>query len=475
MFNLRDTQKTILARKIAKDINELANVDAFQEPANYKMYDSACEYLISLSEPSQNDFFYCATVSEYYLHDFNLDRNKAETALRYANKGLEIREGYPRLEVTKLRALLALERFAEILESVPRLMEQHEALKNFIPLIYMKYQALICLGRIDEAKNFFFKNISRIFNEREENYEQVWDGEADLADRKIIVDLGQDSGPGDSMRRVTSLLPHLSDAKSVNFRNAGKFSSVLETAFPGSTNDVIADDNTIHIIGHAAHGLGFDAFGAQFDWAGKLFNTETFQSTYAKMIEAVPEFLETERPKIGLAWRTHVMNRFRMQETHLPLTELVPLLKSDAHVFVFQYQISARERATLESYPNCIILEDLIDIFDDIDTLLTALNSIDYLFTTITSIRDIAGAIQVPVVSISPLRFLRDNWRVDSSGQDLLFPSVKNYLWTIDEGRRLPVVRGLKDMLERIELHNSEPETEPETATVEEAQDYAQS
>ncbi|WP_368416829.1 tetratricopeptide repeat protein [Falsiroseomonas sp.] len=128
--------------------------------------------------------------------------------------------------------------------------------------------------------------------------------------------------------------------------------------------------------------------------------------------------------KVGLCWRGSYSSGYR-QRGFIKAGDLTPLLAVEGVRFVnLQVNLTHAEQEVFQG--KLSVIPDL-DLFDDFDGTAALLTELDLVISLGVSMRDVAGAVGVPVWSFTTWPGAADVWRRGPGGVDVWQPSILHY------------------------------------------------
>jgi len=133
----------------------------------------------------------------------------------------------------------------------------------------------------------------------------------------------------------------------------------------------------------------------------------------------------TNRKTCGISWRS--ANQKLGKDKSVSLEDLLPILSTDDMQFVnLQYGDTAEEIASLqEKYQQSLYSVPEIDIFNDIDGVMSIISACDLIITTSNSTAHLAGALGKETLLLTPYSVGKFWYWHDIDGVSLWYPSVR--------------------------------------------------
>ena len=140
-------------------------------------------------------------------------------------------------------------------------------------------------------------------------------------------------------------------------------------------------------------------------------------------IKSLPQF--SNQKTCGISWRSS--NQKLGKDKSVPLLDLLPILSSNDMQFInLQYGDTAKEVADLaEEHGRSLYSVPEIDIFNDIDGVLSIISACDLVITTSNSTAHLAGALGKEALLLVPYSVGKFWYWHDIDGVSLWYPSVR--------------------------------------------------
>lgn len=157
--------------------------------------------------------------------------------------------------------------------------------------------------------------------------------------------------------------------------------------------------------------------------------------------------LFSNKKTCGVSWRS--ANQKLGKDKSVSLTDLLPILSaSDMQLINLQYGDTAQEVANFqENHHLSIDSVPEIDIFNDIDGVLSIISACDLIITTSNSTAHLAGALGKETLLLTPYSVGKFWYWHDIDGVSLWYPSVKVFPQTTQGDWSAPI-NAMKDYLE---------------------------
>ena len=157
--------------------------------------------------------------------------------------------------------------------------------------------------------------------------------------------------------------------------------------------------------------------------------------------------LFSNKKTCGVSWRS--ANQKLGKDKSVSLTDLLPILSaSDMQLINLQYGDTAQEVANFqENHHLSIDSVPEIDIFNDIDGVLSIISACDLIITTSNSTAHLAGALGKETLLLTPYSVGKFWYWHDIDGVSLWYPSVKIFPQTTQGDWSAPI-NAMKDYLE---------------------------
>jgi hypothetical protein len=163
-------------------------------------------------------------------------------------------------------------------------------------------------------------------------------------------------------------------------------------------------------------------------------------------IKSSPPF--SNQKTCGISWRS--ANQKLGKDKSVSLEDLLPILSTDAMQFVnLQYGDTAEEVASLqEKHQQSLYSVPEIDIFNDIDGVLSIISACDLIITTSNSTAHLAGALGKETLLLTPYSVGKFWYWHDIDGVSLWYPSVRVFPQTT-QGEWADPINAIKAYLEK--------------------------
>lgn len=356
----------------------------------------------------------------FNLGNIYRDLGQTETALNHFKDALSLR---PDHLPTRLNIALCHIHLQEMTEALATLDEAIDLDPENPEPRYLQSTALFLSGHLKpgfqaaEWRHRLPDEYRKLYN----GTEPVWDGEASLAGKRLIVHAEQGFGDTLMMLRFLSFLPSRDCHITVIVQRGLK--SLIETNYP--------DFDVCEFLNNRTGGLP-SRIAADFQCSLMSLAHLTRSQwdtppTYERYLQADDSHVAkwkdritcANRKVIGIVWRgnpTHRNDRNRS----LDLETLLACLSPEHHYVVLQKDPSPEELALISDASTLSIQHAAIKTFDDTAGLCMAL---DYLFTVDTSVAHLGGALGVPSFVLIPTH---PDWRWGLMGTDnIWYPSVR--------------------------------------------------
>jgi tetratricopeptide (TPR) repeat protein len=163
-------------------------------------------------------------------------------------------------------------------------------------------------------------------------------------------------------------------------------------------------------------------------------------------IKSSPPF--SNQKTCGISWRS--ANQKLGKDKSVSLEDLLPILSTDDMQFVnLQYGDTAEEVASLqEKHQQSLYSVPEIDIFNDIDGVLSIISACDLIITTSNSTAHLAGALGKETLLLTPYSVGKFWYWHDIDGVSLWYPSVRVFPQTT-QGEWADPINAIKAYLEK--------------------------
>lgn len=438
--------EALLQRKISEFVYKLVCVDACLEPLTISNHYAVADHLVAqhLSAPIDDWRVLNALGQSLILRHLD-GRSFIEGALKLTEQGLALKLA------PEHRAVLSMLHF-DALETLGRRGEACAFIDDF----FLQNPELMT-GSSRTATNVANRYLCRFAHDGLANSEaayedfltwmrmaespagvKFWRPGETLAGCKVRYQAS--GGPGDVLRQLCALIVPLSEAASVDVFADDKLREIIEAAIPNARvmkPEALSDRDGVWM--HAMQGERLmHLTHSRYDWREALKRS----LRYAALKQDIASRLPSDgRPRVGFAWRSRIMNPLRMRNS-LGLKDLAPLLqKKGLALFSLQHDVSAAEKAwLLARRPDCVLVEDAFDMYDDFLALCATIELMDAFICPDTTTREVAGNLGKRVISLSVGPRARDRVR---GTQDVFFPNTTHVFWNFDDGRAGVVKRGV--------------------------------
>jgi hypothetical protein len=301
------------------------------------------------------------------------------------------------------------------------------------------YHALLHQRRYDEAFSLYLprrdrQRLAAAVGDRAEHGPEF----AHVGCRAVIMQ----NGPGDEIQLASTLpeLASLSDRLVVV--GEPRLHSLLARSFPAVTFVPCRRMSSRRDAGFLATDQPPRATGPLFD----LLTAEAFEAiasaqsvVLSRSLQQVslrwqspphhylaadqPEQRGGNRPRVGVTWRSEFGSAMRAIH-YLDVQHLAALDRDDVTLVDLQYDATDDERRHLDSLSRFPVERPAIDLRNDFECTANFLSGLDAVVAVGTTTAELAGALGVPTVLVTPTRF--GTWRsIDEAGHDYWHASMR--------------------------------------------------
>jgi tetratricopeptide (TPR) repeat protein len=163
-------------------------------------------------------------------------------------------------------------------------------------------------------------------------------------------------------------------------------------------------------------------------------------------IKSLPPF--SHQKTCGISWRSS--NQKLGKDKSVSLLDLLPILSSKDMQFInLQYGDTTEELTNLkEKHPQSVYSVPEVDIFNDIDGVLSIISACDLIITTSNSTAHLAGALGKETLLLTPYSVGKFWYWQDIDGVSLWYPSVRVFPQT-KQGDWVTPINSMKAYLEK--------------------------
>lgn len=316
----------------------------------------------------------------------------------------------------------------------------------------------------------------------------IWQGES-LKDETLLV-LGE-KGIGDEIRYASCYPDLLSQVRNVSVSADPRLVPLLERSFPDATfipamRDTVRNWKKMSVQRESfklSRALSLDLYclATQFDYlcmAGDLplylrQNHESFPRHRGYLVPD-PETRTKWRnrldslgpePKVGITWRSAVMNYKRSQH-YFTIEQMLPVLRARGVHFVnLQYDSCEEELSWLEQTHGIPVHRwEEVNLMGDLEGYAALLNELDLVIAPHTMVKEMAGAVGTPTLFMAPTGQAWVRWRANpTTFQDIWHPSVA-HVPSAHAGDKEYVVSQTAERLEAFLAKQDRTEWRPQNA-----------